>query len=109
MFVEGVVVLDAAISRVVTEHMSGQPVLFRDSSEKIQRQLEMSERLSEAFNSLGGRAAGAVDYLIKQTSQNRPLDEFGSIHISRAATSTRSLHNRDMPRTTLLSLQSSHL
>jgi hypothetical protein len=53
-----VVVLDAAVYQVVAEHTSGQPVLFRDCADKMQRQLEMAARLSEAFNCLGGRAAG---------------------------------------------------
>lgn len=57
-FVESVLVLDAAISQVVAEHMSGQPVLFRDCADKMQRQLEMAARLSEAFNCLAGRASG---------------------------------------------------
>jgi hypothetical protein len=58
MFVESVVVLDAAISRVVAEHMSGQPVLFRDCADNLQRQVEMAARLSGSFNCLGGRTAG---------------------------------------------------
>ena len=58
MFIESIVVLDAAISRVVAEHMSGQPVLFRDCADNLQRQVEMAARLSESFNCLGGRTAG---------------------------------------------------
>ena len=58
MFVESVVVLDAAISRVVAEHMSGQPVLFRDCADNLQRQVEMAARLSGSFNCLGRRIAG---------------------------------------------------
>ena len=58
MFVESVVVLDATISRVVAEHMSGQPVLFRDCADNLLRQVEMAARLSGSFNCLGGRTAG---------------------------------------------------
>ena len=59
MFVESVVVLDAAISRVVAEHMSGHPVLFRDCADNLQRQVEMAARLSGHFNRLAGRAGVA--------------------------------------------------
>src|SRR5439155_1139918 len=68
--VESVVVLDAAVSQVVAEHMSGQTVLFRDCADKMQRQLEMAARLSESFNCLGGRAAGVEINLPRQVQRS---------------------------------------
>ena len=38
--------------------MSGQPLLFRDCAENLQRQVEMAARLCGSFNCLGRRAAG---------------------------------------------------
>jgi hypothetical protein len=35
MFIEPVIILDAAIARVVAERLTGQPVLFRDSAAKL--------------------------------------------------------------------------
>jgi hypothetical protein len=57
MFLESVITLDAAIAQVVAERLSGQPVLFRDCSVKLEEQLQMAQELSEHFNSL----ARAVD------------------------------------------------
>jgi hypothetical protein len=57
MFLESVITLDAAIAQVVAERLSGQPVLFRDCSVKLDEQLQMAQELSEHFNFL----ARAVD------------------------------------------------
>ena len=69
MFVASVVVLDAAISQIATEYMSGQPVLFRDCADKMQRQVEMAARLSGSFNCLGGRTAG-VEINLEEVRDN---------------------------------------
>jgi hypothetical protein len=52
LFIKTVIVLDTAIAQVVTEHFSGQSVLFRDSEVKLQEQLQMAETLSKHYNLL---------------------------------------------------------
>ena len=47
MFIEPVIVLDAAIALVVAERLNGQPVLFRDCSVKLEEQLQMAKKLSQ--------------------------------------------------------------
>jgi hypothetical protein len=58
MFLECVITLDAAIAKIATERLNGQPVLFSDCSVKLEEQLQMAEELSEHFNLLA-RAVGA--------------------------------------------------
>jgi hypothetical protein len=54
MFLEGVVVLDAAIAQVVAERLDGQSVLFRDCEAALHEQLQMAETISKHFNLLAG-------------------------------------------------------
>jgi hypothetical protein len=54
MFLESVIVLDAAIAQVVSEHLDGQSVLFRDCEAALQEQLQMAETISTHFNLLAG-------------------------------------------------------
>ena len=54
LFLESVIILDAAIGQVAAERFNGQPVLFRDCEVKLKEQLQMAERLSELFNFLAG-------------------------------------------------------
>jgi hypothetical protein len=42
MFIETVIILDAAIVQVAGERLSGQPVLFRDSAVELAEQLQMA-------------------------------------------------------------------
>jgi hypothetical protein len=52
MFIEPILILDGAIAGVVSEHLDGQPVLFRDCAVELREQLQMGEKLSEQFNRL---------------------------------------------------------
>ena len=52
MFIEPVILLDAAIAQVAAEYLDGQPILFRDCEVKLQEQLQLAERLSKHFNPL---------------------------------------------------------
>ncbi|HLM81432.1 MAG TPA: hypothetical protein VK302_12480 [Terriglobales bacterium] len=52
MFIEPVIMLDAAIAQVVAEQLDGQPILFRDCEVKLEEQLQMVEALSKHFNLL---------------------------------------------------------
>jgi len=58
-FLESVIILDTVIAQVVAERLSGQPVLFRDCSVKLEEQLKMAERASEYFNFLACSAGTA--------------------------------------------------
>jgi hypothetical protein len=53
-FIKLVIILDTAVGQVVSEHLDGQPVLFRDCEVKLQEQLQMAETLSKHFNLLAG-------------------------------------------------------
>jgi hypothetical protein len=50
MFLESVIVLDAAIAQVAAERSNSQPVLFDDCRENLKEQLQMAEQLAEYFN-----------------------------------------------------------
>jgi hypothetical protein len=52
MFIEPVILLGAAIAQIVSDHLDGQPVLFRDCEVKLQEQLQMAEKLCKHFNPL---------------------------------------------------------
>jgi hypothetical protein len=65
MFLDSVIILDAAITQVTAERLNGQPVLFRDSAVKVGEQLQMAEKLSERFNFLA-RAVGAAEINLEE-------------------------------------------
>jgi len=52
IFIEPVIVLDAAIAQLVAQRLTGQPVLFRDSAVMLAEQLQMANHLSGWFNKL---------------------------------------------------------
>jgi len=52
MFIEPVIILDAAIAQVVADRLTGQSVLFRDSAVKLAEQLQMATDLSTCFKEL---------------------------------------------------------
>src|ERR1017187_8751455 len=50
IFIETVIILDAAIGQVAVERLSGQPLLFRDAAAKLAEQLKMAGDLSMWFS-----------------------------------------------------------
>ncbi len=69
MFLESVIILDAAITQVAAERLNGQPMLFRDAAVKLGEQLQMAERLSEHFNSLA-RELGIAEINLEKLRSN---------------------------------------
>lgn len=69
MFLESVIILDAAITQVAAERLNGQPMLFRDAAVKLGEQLQMAERLSEHFNSLA-RELGIAEISLEELRSN---------------------------------------
>jgi hypothetical protein len=65
IFLESVIILDAAIAQLADERLNGQPVLFRDCSLKLEEQLQMAEELSEHFNLLA-RAVGVAEINLEE-------------------------------------------
>jgi hypothetical protein len=65
VFIDAVIVMDAAISQVAAERFNGQQVLFRDCEVKLKEQLQMADRLSGLFNFLA-RAAGATEINLEE-------------------------------------------
>ena len=59
MFIEPVIILDAAIAQLVAERLNGQPVLFRDTAVKLAEQLKMATDLSTWFNELAVEVGAA--------------------------------------------------
>jgi hypothetical protein len=85
MFINAVIVLDAAIIHVAAERLSGQPVLFRDCEVKLKEQLQMAERLSDHFNFLAHEVgAAAVNLKELRNSLRSETDDQVSIWISLA-------------------------
>jgi hypothetical protein len=59
MFLESVIILDAAIAQVAAERLIGQPVLFRDTAAKLEEQLKMVTDLTTWFNEAAVKVASA--------------------------------------------------
>ena len=88
MFLESVIILDAAIAQLATERLNGQPVLFRDCSLKPEEQLQMAEELSEHFNLLA-RSVGTAETNLEelrnslQSETDRQISIW--VHLARTA------------------------
>ncbi len=54
LFVEDVVLLDAAISQISAVYFGGRTILFTDCAEKLRDQLQMASQALEHFNILAG-------------------------------------------------------
>ena len=52
LFLEQVLLLDRAVRRISTEHFGGHPILFSDSVEMLEEQMEWANVALGAFNSL---------------------------------------------------------
>jgi hypothetical protein len=65
LFLESVIVLDAAIGQVAAEHLNGEPILFTNSVIKLAEQLQMAKMLSDYFNSLA-RALGVTEINLEE-------------------------------------------
>jgi hypothetical protein len=76
MFIEPVIILDAAIAQVVSERLNGQPVLFRDCSVKLEEQVQMAEELSEHFNLLA-RSVDAAEVSLEELRNNLQSETTG--------------------------------
>ena len=59
MFLESVIILDAAIAQIAAERLSGQLLLFRDTAIKLAEQLQMASGLSAWFNELASEVGAA--------------------------------------------------
>jgi 3'-phosphoadenosine 5'-phosphosulfate sulfotransferase (PAPS reductase)/FAD synthetase len=92
MFLESVIILDAAIAQLAAERLNGQPVLFRDCSLKLEEQLQMAEELSEHFNLLA-RAVDAAEINLEElrNSLQSETDRQISIWVRLAHTAALSL------------------
>jgi hypothetical protein len=92
MFLESVIILDAAIGQVAAERLDGQPVLFHDCSVKLEEQLQMVEELSEHFNSFA-RAVDVAEINLEElrNSLQSETDRQISIWVHLAWTETLSL------------------
>ena len=92
MFLESVIILDAAIGQVAAERRDGQPVLFHDCSVKLEEQLQMVEELSEHFNSFA-RAVDVAEINLEElrNSLQSETDRQISIWVHLAWTETLSL------------------
>jgi hypothetical protein len=92
MFLESVIILDAAIAQVAAERLNAQPVLFRDCSVKLEEQLQMAQELSEHFNS-HARAVDVAEINLEElrNSLQSETDRQVSIWVHLAWTETLSL------------------
>jgi hypothetical protein len=59
LFIDAVLVLNVAITKVESERFNGESILFRDCGVKLKEQLQMAERLSDHFNFLADEAGVA--------------------------------------------------
>ena len=59
MFLQNVIILDAAIAQIAADRLSGQLLLFRDTASKLAEQLQMATDLSTWFNELASEVGAA--------------------------------------------------
>ena len=80
MFIEPVIILDAAIAQLVAERLNGQPVLFRDTAVKLAEQLKMATDLSTWSNELAVEV-GAAEINLEElrTSLQSEIDRRSAI------------------------------
>jgi hypothetical protein len=52
LVIKRVLILEAAVARITTEHLGGQEVLFQDVSELLEDQLQLAKKITEPFNYL---------------------------------------------------------
>jgi hypothetical protein len=52
MFLQPVIVLDAAIAQITAEHLKGDPILLHDCGAELEKQMEMGTTLCQYLNSL---------------------------------------------------------
>ena len=96
MFIESVIILDAAITQVASERFNGQPILFRDCAVKLGEQLQLAERLSEHFNSLA-RELGIAEINLEDLRSSLPIGDGPPgfyLHQSCPYSSTRYVRHR---------------
>lgn len=55
LFVEEVFLLDGTVSEVCAEHFGGQPILFKDSDQRLRTQVGMANGALECFNSVAAK------------------------------------------------------
>ena len=85
LFIETVIILDAAIAQVVSEHLDGQPVLFSDSAVKLAEQLQMATDLSTWFSELAVEVGAAeMDLEELRTSLQSETDRRIALWVSLA-------------------------
>ena len=85
MFVEVVIILDAAIAQVVLEYLAGQPVLFGDTAINLTDQLRMSTDFVTWFNKLAVEVGVAEINLAElRSSLQSEIDREIAILVSRA-------------------------
>jgi hypothetical protein len=68
LFIESVIILDAAVGQIAAERFNGQPVLFRDTAIMLTEQLKMASDLSNWFNEAAVRVGSAPIDIDRQVS-----------------------------------------
>ena len=59
-FLKSVIILDAAIAQVVSEHFDGQPILFRDCEARLREQVRQDRESCRYFQFLGQFAGNSA-------------------------------------------------
>jgi hypothetical protein len=91
-FLKSVIMLDASIAQLVTERLSGQPVLFPDSAAKLAEQLQMATDLSTWFNMLAVAVGAAeIDLEELRNSLQSEIDRTVSIWVNQGRVGMLSL------------------
>ena len=91
LFLKSVIILDAAIAQVVSEHFDGQPILFRDCEAKLREQVQLADEVSEIFNCLASSVgSGRINLEELRKSLESETDRQVSLWISNTHMNTRS-------------------
>jgi hypothetical protein len=92
LFIESVIILDAAVGQIAAERFNGQPVLFRDTAIMLTEQLKMASDLSNWFNEAAVRVGSApIDLETLRDNLQSDIDRQVSIWVHLAHTDTLSL------------------
>ncbi len=55
LFIEDILILEAAVARISSDHLNGQTTLFRDASVALEEQLLPAKTFSHSFNTLASK------------------------------------------------------
>jgi len=90
LFIEDILILEAAVARISSDHLNGQTTLFRDASVALEEQLLPAKTFSHSFNTLASKVGvPEINLASIRTSIRSEVDQQVSSYSSKSAISPR--------------------